>query len=97
MKILCKSGIVKSRRVGPWNYYSINEDGCEYASHLLQVIAQKKLQRTLKIAGVFQRIWFRFKKRPAKPISPLCECTKRAMQEQKTDRIKENQENFSDV
>lgn len=97
MKILCKSGIVKSRRVGPWNYYSINEDGCEYASHLLQVIAQKKLQRTLKIAGIFQRIFFCFKKRPAEPFSSVCECTKRAIQEQKTDKMKENQEDFSDV
>ena len=29
MKILCDSGIVKSRRVGPWQYYSIDSDGCK--------------------------------------------------------------------
>lgn len=41
MKILCESGIVRSRRKGKWNYYSINEDGCEYASQLLENIVKK--------------------------------------------------------
>ena len=36
MKILCHSGIVKERPVGPWKYYSINGEGCEYAQKLLQ-------------------------------------------------------------
>lgn len=56
MKILCKSGIVKSRRVGPWNYYSINTDGCSYASQLLTIIAQQKLDKTLKIVKVWYSI-----------------------------------------
>jgi ArsR family transcriptional regulator len=42
MKILCDSGIVKSRKAGKWNYYSINEDGCEYAGRLLAKIREKK-------------------------------------------------------
>ena len=42
MKILCESGIVKSRRVGKWNYYSINEEGCRYASELLNRIMDGK-------------------------------------------------------
>ena len=36
MKILCQSGIVKERPVGPWKYYSIDGEGCEYAQKLLQ-------------------------------------------------------------
>ena len=36
MKILCRSGIVKERPVGPWKYYSIDEEGCVYAQKLLQ-------------------------------------------------------------
>ena len=66
MKILCKSGIVKSRRVGSWNYYSIDEDGCEYASHLLSIVAQKKLNRTLQITSAVHAFLHIFKKRPVK-------------------------------
>ncbi len=51
MKILCQSGIVKKRKVGSWNYYSINADGCTYASHLLETVAHKKLHTTLKFLG----------------------------------------------
>ena len=39
MKILCQSGIVKERPVGPWKYYSINTEGCEYAQKLLQALS----------------------------------------------------------
>lgn len=38
MKILCRSGIVKERPVGPWKYYSIDAEGCEYAQRLLQAL-----------------------------------------------------------
>jgi ArsR family transcriptional regulator len=49
MKILCDSGIIKSRRVGKWNYYSINTDGCEYASRLLNAIVKHNMEGTLRI------------------------------------------------
>lgn len=39
MKILCKSGIVKERSVGPWRYYSIDTEGCDYARGLLQKLS----------------------------------------------------------
>ena len=39
MKILCRSGIVKERTVGPWKYYSINSEGCTYAQRLLQELS----------------------------------------------------------
>ena len=39
MKILCRSGIVKERAVGPWKYYAINTDGCAYAQKLLQALS----------------------------------------------------------
>lgn len=76
MKILCHSGIVKSRRVGSWNYYSINEDGCEYAGRLLTAVAQKKLRKILEIADVVHRLLRIFKKRPAEqaPLASGCSC-----------------------
>ena len=39
MKLLCASGIVKSRTVGPWKYYSIDAEGCAYAQKLLQTLS----------------------------------------------------------
>ena len=39
MKILCRSGIVKERHVGPWKYYSIDAEGCAYAQKLLQALS----------------------------------------------------------
>jgi len=39
MKILCQSGIVKERPVGPWKYYSIDPAGCDYAQKLLQALS----------------------------------------------------------
>ena len=39
MKILCRSGIVKERPVGPWKYYSIDAEGCAYARKLLQALS----------------------------------------------------------
>ena len=38
MKVLCDSGIVKSRKVGTWTYYTISRDGVkviqDYLAHL---------------------------------------------------------------
>ena len=39
MKILHRSGIVKERNVGPWKYYSIDSEGCDYAQKLLQALS----------------------------------------------------------
>lgn len=36
MKILCDSGVVSSRKEAKWMYYSISEDGSEYALQLLK-------------------------------------------------------------
>lgn len=55
MKILCDSGIVKSRRVGKWSYYAINTDGCEYAGRLLNAIVNRNMEHTLRIAGSVHR------------------------------------------
>ena len=65
MKILCQSGIVKSRRVGPWHYYSIDADGCEYASRLVTMIVQRKLPTTLEVMGGLHRLLRVFRRRPA--------------------------------
>ena len=54
MKILCESGIVRSRRAGRWNYYAIDEDGCNYAIKLLEAVAGKKIG-TLLITGAVRR------------------------------------------
>lgn len=78
MKILCKSGIVKSRRVGPWNYYSIHQDGCKYASQLLEIVAKEKLHTTIKVLKVLccpfyglQRVVMR---RESERIFDSCNC-----------------------
>jgi ArsR family transcriptional regulator len=55
MKILCDSGIVKSRRAGKWNYYSINTDGCEYAGRLLNTIVKRNMERTLRVMSFVYR------------------------------------------
>ncbi len=49
MKILCESGIVKSRKEGKWNYYSINEAGCDYACVLLQKVKEKRMDKAARI------------------------------------------------
>lgn len=38
MKILCNSGLVKSRHDGKWTYYKIDLDGSKNAQDLLQKI-----------------------------------------------------------
>lgn len=36
MKILCDSGVVRSRIEGKWTHYSLSEDGISYAKRLLK-------------------------------------------------------------
>ena len=50
MKILCKSGIVKSRRIGKWNYYSIDKEGCKYGIDLLNMLIDHKMDEALRVA-----------------------------------------------
>lgn len=38
MKILCESGIVKSRQEGKWTHYKISEQGSQEALELLKAI-----------------------------------------------------------
>nr|KEH96462.1 transcriptional regulator, ArsR family [Clostridium botulinum D str. 16868] len=38
MKILCDSGVIKSRKEGKWTHYSISESGCKHAKELLNEI-----------------------------------------------------------
>ena len=56
MKILCASGLVKSRRVGKWNYYSIDAEGCRHAGGLLNAIVNHDMERWLKAARVLARL-----------------------------------------
>lgn len=56
MKILCDSGIVKSRRVGKWNHYAINQDGCEYAGHLVEAVLEKKMPALFPILYGYCRL-----------------------------------------
>ena len=62
MKILCASGIVRERQVGPWKYYSIDAEGCTYAQRLLQSLSfggetvEIRLIRALaKLSGTLRR------------------------------------------
>jgi ArsR family transcriptional regulator len=50
MRILCESGLVKSRRVGRWHYYSIDAEGCAYAGSLLGAIVRRDMGGVLKFA-----------------------------------------------
>ena len=41
MKILLESGIVESRKLGKWTYYSICESGGDYAARLLRLLTSR--------------------------------------------------------
>jgi ArsR family transcriptional regulator len=56
MKILCEAGIVTSRRVGKWNYYTINADGCAQARRLLDAVARHDMKRVLCIVRALRRL-----------------------------------------
>jgi ArsR family transcriptional regulator len=56
MKILCRAGVVKARRVGRWNYYSIDPDGCSYAGKLLDAVADRKLPVELRAVRLIRRL-----------------------------------------
>ena len=56
MKILCDSGIVTSRRVGHWNYYAINAEGCTYASNLLNAVKDHHMRKILSFIHVLYRL-----------------------------------------
>jgi ArsR family transcriptional regulator len=40
MKILCDSGVVRSRTEGKWTHYSLSEDGISYAKTLLNELTE---------------------------------------------------------
>lgn len=40
MKVLCDSGIVKSRKEGKWTHYSISEEGSACASEILTKVTE---------------------------------------------------------
>lgn len=84
MKILCDSGIVKSRKVGKWSYYSINDSGCAYAGRLLNNLAEKRMTEIIKIMSVVflpkrkikQLInWCRKQKQAAADNDSGCDCS----------------------
>ena len=56
MKILCDSGIVTSRRVGHWNYYSIHGEGCTYASKLLNAVKDQHMGKILSFVRVLYHL-----------------------------------------
>ena len=57
MKILCDSGIVTGRREGKWMYYRIDEDGCEYASQLMEKIRDHDTDGLIKILMRLNRLF----------------------------------------
>lgn len=56
MKILCRSGIVKERPVGPWKYYSIDAAGCEHAQRLLQALSFGGAPIEIRLIRVLARL-----------------------------------------
>lgn len=80
MKILCESGLVKCRKEWKWNYYSINDDGCEYASKLLRNMKEKRMDEVIKImTGFYHKLhWlniFRGSKASESEGACACSCT----------------------
>ena len=55
MKILTESGIVKSRREGRWQHYSIDDTGCDYARKLLDGLKRGDMSLLPRIAISLQR------------------------------------------
>jgi ArsR family transcriptional regulator len=77
MKILCASGIVKRRRVGKWSYYSIDAEGCAYASRLLDAVAHRDSERIFRILRAICRLLHplrAFSKKPAEAEDGACGC-----------------------
>jgi len=74
MKILCNSGIVKSRRVGSWSYYSIDEEGCEHAGRLLSLVAKRGLKGAIEYMSAVHRLLrlYRRNKRAGIPAAQNC-------------------------
>ena len=56
MKILCRSGVVKERPVGPWKYYSIDKEGCEYARKLLQELSNGESGVSLRLIRLIAKL-----------------------------------------
>lgn len=74
MKILCDSGLVVSRRDGRWNYYSINDSGCAYASKLLNTLRDKKMSSITKFMSAAFHILKPFKSKPEADCGDCCSC-----------------------
>ena len=82
MKVLTQSGIVKSRKEGRWNYYTIDAEGCKYGQKLLADLARGKMPSLLRAVlfsrHVFQAVAEVFTNRcdeaipPSKCCSPDC-------------------------
>ena len=53
MKVLCESGIVKSRAEGKWTYYSINEEGGVRAKELLDKLTAVDPEAAADDCGCF--------------------------------------------
>ena len=78
MKILCRSGIVKERPVGPWKYYSIDAEGCAYAQRLLQALSFSGEKVEIKLIRALARIGAAVSEALPEGRSPLlganCKC-----------------------
>ena len=77
MKILCRSGIVRERAVGPWKYYSIDGEGCGYAQKLLQALSfggEKVEIRLIRALGRLSRKKPPEEKEALSPSACHCHC-----------------------
>jgi ArsR family transcriptional regulator len=84
MKILCESGIVKSRREGKWNYYSIDPDGCEYAEKLLNRILKHNFGSLLEFARDAHRVLSGLKEKACLLAPPRVTASKVRVSESRT-------------
>jgi DNA-binding transcriptional ArsR family regulator len=76
MKILCESGIVKSRKAGKWSYYEIDSEGCTYAKRLLDRVAEGKLGIAAKLVNSARRLLGTLETFPCDTVTGGC-CARR--------------------
>jgi DNA-binding transcriptional ArsR family regulator len=76
MKILCQSGIVKSRRAGKWSYYEIDPEGCAHAKRLLDRVADGKFGLVAKLANSARRLLVALATPPGDSVTGGC-CARR--------------------
>jgi ArsR family transcriptional regulator len=76
MKILCESGIVRSRKAGKWSYYTIDAAGCDHAKQLLDSFAEGKSGPLARLVNPARRLIRTLSATPGDAAADGCCCTR---------------------